>query len=192
MCFFLLAISVNAEEKKPVRLGVMKFLSRAEGVTEKQAEAIGDIFSRMLANSDSMIIVECDRINEIANEHSLTISGLFEDDTVIQLGKLIGCQYMLMNSVTNLERNVKTMDLWIVNEVNQDIVVTIDVRIIDVETSKIIHSLSETGRYSQKGSGFNFYGIQTSKANFSGIEILAIEEAVQRAVFHIYENLAGK
>ncbi|MBR0316841.1 MAG: hypothetical protein IJQ99_08240 [Synergistaceae bacterium] len=193
MMFFVLSISpAHSEEKKPIRLGVMKFLSRAEGVTEKQAEAIGDIFSRMLTNSKSIIIVERDRIDEIANEHQLTKSGRFEDDTVIQLGKLIGCQYMLLGAVTNLERKTKTTDLWLVNETKQDVTATIDVRVVEVETSKIIHSFSESGSSSQKGSGVNFYGFQTNDNDFSGIEIPAITEAVSRAGFHIRETLADE
>ena len=198
ICFviflFLPVSSLKAEENNNnlLRLGVMKFLSRAEGVTDKQAEAIGDIFTRMLANSKAMIIVERDRIDEIANEHKLTQAGRFEDDAVIQLGKLMSCQYMLLGAVTNLERKTRETDLWLISEKHQEVTATIDVRIVDVATSKIILSFSESGSSSQKGSGFNFYGVQSNNNNFSGIEIPAISEAVLRAIFYIREALAGE
>ena len=193
---FLPVSSLKAEENNSnnnlLRLGVMKFFSRAEGVTDKQAEAIGDIFTRMLANSKAMIVVERDRIDEIANEHKLTQAGRFEDDAVIQLGKLMSCQYMLLGAVTNLERKTRETDLWLISEKHQEVTATIDVRIVDVATSKIILSFSESGSSSQKGSGFNFYGVQSNNNNFSGIEIPAISEAVLRAIFHIREALAGE
>ena len=66
------------------RLGVMKFSSRAEGVSDKQAEAIGDMFARMLANSKSIIVVERDRFEDLAKEYKFAQSGRFEDEEVIQ------------------------------------------------------------------------------------------------------------
>ena len=181
-----------ADENKNIRLGVMKFLSRADGVSDKQAEAIGDIFARILANSKALTIVERDRLDEIANEHHLLQEGRFEDDAVIELGKLMSCQYMLLGAVTNLERKTRETDLWLVSEKKQEVFVTLDIRVVDVTTSKIILSFSESGSASQKGSGFNFYGFQTNDQNFTGIEIPAIVEAVSRAGFKIRETYGNE
>ena len=181
-----------ADENKNIRLGVMKFLSRADGVSDKQAEAIGDIFARILANSKALTIVERDRLDEIANEHQLLKEGRFEDDAVIELGKLMSCQYMLLGAVTNLERKTRETDLWLVSEKKQEVFVTLDIRVVDVTTSKIILSFSESGSASQKGSGFNFYGVQTNDNNFTGIEIPAIVEAVSRAGFKIRETYGNE
>ena len=184
----ILSSTSFAEDNKPIRLGVMKFLSRADGVSDKQAEAIGDIFARMLANSKALTVVERDRLDEIANEHQLLKEGRFEDDAVIEVGKLMSCQYMLLGAVTNLERRIRETDLWLVSEKKQEVSTTLDIRVVDVTTSKIILSFSESGNASQKGSGFNFYGFQTNDNNFTGIEIPAIVEAVSRACFKIRET----
>ena len=176
-----------ADENKNIRLGVMRFLSRADGVTDKQAEAIGDIFARILANSKALTVVERDRLDEIANEHQLLKEGRFEDDAVIELGKLMSCQYMLIGAVTALERKTTETDLWLVSEKKQEVSTTLDIRVVDVTTSKIILSFAESGSSSQKGSGFNFYGFQTNDNKFTGIEIPAISEAVSRASFKIRE-----
>ena len=194
---FIFALCVcfhaEAESNPSIRLGVMKFLSRAEGVTEQQAAAIGDIFARVLANSKSLILVERDRIEDIANEHQFAQSGRFEDDEVIELGKLISCKYMLLGAVTNLEKKTSATDIWILSETHQEVSATIDVRIVDVETSKVIMTFSESGSSSRKGEGFNFYGIRTDKGkNFEGIEESAIAEAVLRTSFKIREALAGE
>ena len=181
-----------ANENPNIRLGVMRFLSRAEGVTDKQAEAIGDIFARMLANSKAITVVERDRLDEIANEHQLLKEGRFEDEAVIELGKLMSCQYMLLGAVTNLERRTKETDLWLISEKHQEVFTTLDIRVVDVTTSKIILSFSESGSASQKGSGFNFYGFQTNDNNFTGIEIPAIVEAVSRAGFKIRETYGNE
>ena len=181
------------QENSTVRFGVMKFLSRAEGVTDKQAEAIGDIFARMLANSESIIVVERDRFEDLAKEHQFAKSGRFEDDEVIELGKLISCKYILLGAVTNLIRKTSTTNLWIVSETLQEVTATIDLRVVDVETSKVIYTLSENGSSSEKGSGFNIYGFQLNKnKDFTGLEILAISEATAKSVFKIREEFANE
>ena len=188
----ILSSASCADDNKNIRLGVMKFLSRAEGVSDKQAESIGDVFARMLANSKAITVVERDRLDEIANEHQLLKEGRFEDEAVIELGKLMSCQYMLLGAVTSLERKTREMDLWLISEKQQEVFTTLDIRVVDVTTSKIILSFSESGSASQKGSGFNFYGFQTNDQNFSGIEIPAIVEAVSRAGFKIRETYGNE
>ena len=187
----LAAFTAEASENNSIRLGVMKFLARADGVSEQQAAAIGDIFARILTNSKSLTIVERDRLDEIAREHQLAQSGGFKDND--ELGKLMSCNYMLIGSVTNLERKVSETDLWIVSETHQEISATIDVRVVDVTTSKVIMSFSESGSSSRKGEGFNFYGYKTDKGkSFEGIEESAIAEAVFRTSFKIRDALAGE
>ena len=188
----ILSSASCADDNKNIRLGVMKFLSRAEGVSDKQAESIGDVFARMLANSKAITVVERDRLDEIANEHQLLKEGRFEDEAVIELGKLMSCQYMLLGAVTSLERKTREMDLWLISEKQQEVSTTLDIRVVDVTTSKIILSFSESGSASQKGSGFNFYGFQTNDNNFTGIEIPAIVEAVSRACFKIRETYGNE
>ena len=56
LCLLVLS-AVSAEAaitNGAVRLGVMKFLTRTEGVTEIQAAAVGDVFARMLTSSKTL------------------------------------------------------------------------------------------------------------------------------------------
>lgn len=184
----------EANDKPLMRLGVLKFLSRADGVSEQQAAAIGDIFARFLTNSPSLVIVERDRIDEIAKEHQIAQSGPFKDNDIIQLGKLMTCNYMLTGSVTNLERKVSEVDYYFVVETRHEISATIDVRVIDVETSKVIMAFSENGTSSRKGEGFFLaqLPIKSQKGKvFEGVEESAIAEAAFRATFKIREALVG-
>ena len=176
-----------------VRLGILKFQPKAEGITEIQAASIGDIFTRILAGSKTIIAVERDQLENIANEHKLSMSGLVTDDTAIRLGKILGCNYMLIGSVTRYEHSVSTIDLWMVAKKKERAVVTIDARIVDVETTKVVLSLSETGTNTQKGSVLNFYGLSDKdKMDFKGIEAGAIADAVSRLAFKLRENLTGE
>ena len=182
-----------AETEGPVRLGVMKFTSKSEGITDQQAAAIGDIFTRALANTDAMIIVERERIDDIAKEHHLAQSGLADDNYAVKIGKIISCRYMLMGAVTGLETKTSKFDVYFTSDTSKEVSVTVDVRVVDVETSRIIMTFSEEGRVSRKGKGFNIYGIKIEDGKeFEGIEEAAIAEAVLRASFNVREGLAGE
>ena len=85
LIFFLLSclISFKAEaalSDSPVRLGVMRFVSRASGVSDDQAAAIGDVFARTLTNSKTITVLERDQLDVIASEHQLSTQGLINEE----------------------------------------------------------------------------------------------------------------
>ncbi|MBR0233107.1 MAG: hypothetical protein IJQ47_03580, partial [Synergistaceae bacterium] len=85
-----------------MRIAVMQFDSKTEGVSAKGAASITDILSRTLSNSDKIVIVERNRLEAIKKEHKLNLAGLIDAETAAQIGKLIGCQYVLVGSVTEM------------------------------------------------------------------------------------------
>lgn len=197
VCVLALCLACSGAEAAvvdgSVRLGIVKFQPKAEGITELQAASIGDIFTRILAGSKTIITVERDQFESIASEQKLSMSGLVTDDTAVQLGKILGCNYMLIGSVTRYEHTTSTTDLWMVAKKQEQAVVTIDARIVDVETTKVVLSLSETGKNSQEGSVLNFYGLSDKdKMDFKGIEAGAIADSVSRLAFKLRENLTGE
>ena len=179
----------------PVRLGVMKFLSRTDGISEVQAAAIGDIFTRVLAGSKTITVVERDQLEHIANEHNMNMSGMVTDETAVRLGKIIGCNYMLIGTVTQYEQKMGETDAWLIVWKKYTSSATIDARIVDVETTKVVMSLSETGTNNQKSEEINLphAGINTKDTKaLEGLESGAIADAVSRLAFRIRENFTGE
>ena len=193
VCVLVYFVPLCAEGAEgPVRLGVMRFLSRTDGVSPQQAEAVGDIFTRMLTNSRTIAVIERDQLDAIAAEHKLGLSGVLDARSAVEVGKIVGCQYMLMGSVTNLARKASGVNIWIVGTSNQEASATVDVRVVNVETSEVVLSLSETGTSSQSGSSFSFYGITTTENELSGMEGRAIAATASSLAFKIRENLTGE
>lgn len=101
--------TVSAAESLPalppgvMRVGVINFDSQADGISATEASTLTDLFSRMLSNSDKIAVLERDRLEAIANEHELNLSGVIDSDTAAQIGKLASCQYILLGSVTGIE-----------------------------------------------------------------------------------------
>ena len=184
--------AAHAEEQSKIRLGVMKFLSRTQGVSEQQAEAVGDIFARMLTNSRYISVLERDRLDEIASEHKLGAAGAVDASSAVKIGKIAGCQYMLLGSVTNLSKKGESMNLWLWGTKSEQASATIDIRIVNVETSEVILSLSETGTAAQSGKNLNFYGMSKDEAELIGMEAGAINAATSRLGFKVRETLTGE
>jgi hypothetical protein len=70
-----------------VRVGVMEFLSKASGVTDQQADAIRDIFTRYLANSKSIAVLERERLlSAVGAEVKFGASGLVDPSMAVEIG----------------------------------------------------------------------------------------------------------
>ena len=193
---FALLVCAEADAKVtdgPVRLGVMKFLSRTEGVSETQAAAVGDVFARMLTNSKTITVVERDQLENVAGEIAKAQSGMITDETAVQVGKIAGCNYMLIGAVTRYEHSSSATDLFIWGWRKYSALATIDVRVVDVETTKVALSLSESGTTSQKGTTLNFYGMNDKKnMDFAGLEAGAVADAASRLGFKLREIMTGE
>lgn len=195
LCLIILLMAWQAEASssgKQVRLGVMRFLSRTEGLSADHAAAVGDVFARMLTSSKTISVIERDQLDAIASEHQLVMSGMVTEESAVQIGRIAGCQYMILGAVTNIEKSESSTNVFIFGTSKQSAVATIDVRVVDVETTEVKLSLSETGTSSQKGTSFNFYGLTNDKLSFEGMEAGAIADAASRLSLKVREALTGE
>ena len=99
----LTAISSSFADDR-VRLGIMRFDSKTYDVPDRMASASTDIFGRVLFKSRGIMLVERERLDEVMKELKLGMSGLIDEETAAEIGRLAGCEYMLMGSITNLAR----------------------------------------------------------------------------------------
>ncbi len=183
VCLFSVLFSSYAFASS-VRLGVMRFVSKADGVSSYQAEAAGDVFVRVLANNTNNIsILERDRLDEILAEQNLSMSGYVDANKAVQFGRIAGCQYMLMGSITNLKAKQSSVNLPFAIGIGvreSSATATIDVRIVDVETTEIVGAFSETGSGKQSGASVSVYGADFDSDELSGMEADAIAKATEK------------
>ena len=190
----MLVVSASAEESRPIRIGVMRFLARTDGISADHAAAIGDIFARVLTSSKTITVIERDQLDNIASEHKLSASGMFTDETAIKIGKIAGCQYMLLGAVTEYHTRASQTDIWLVKKKQHEARVTIDVRVVNVETTEVIMSMAETGEASHKQTQgqMPWIGAVTRDADISGVEAEAISDASSRLSYKLREALTGE
>ena len=179
-----------------IRLGIMSFTSKTYDLPNSKAAAISDFFGRLLFKADDIMLVERERLDDIAQELRLGMSGLVDPKTAAEIGKIAGAEYMLLGSVTNLERkrSAGTIPLWYVAvSVNEETVkVDLDIRVVKVETGEIVYADAASGTAKQSSTGLAtaYFGIANSE--FDGIEGNAIFNATAQLAPKIQTAMTGR
>ena len=104
VCLSMLAVvwaPVTSAANKP-RIAVLEFQNKADNQWwwHGGAEAAQDVFVTELVKSGKFTVIERERINAIMQEKGLAQSGDVSQATAMQIGKLLGVQYMLTGAVT--------------------------------------------------------------------------------------------
>jgi curli biogenesis system outer membrane secretion channel CsgG/TolA-binding protein len=198
--FFILTIWGTAAlaADDVVRVGVMEFVSKADGVTDQQADAVRDLFTRYLTNAKTIAVIERERLLSIGQEVKIGSSGLVDPSMAVEIGRQAGCQYMLFGSVTELSEKASAGAIPIFGNVGgiavgaHEAKATIDMRVVDVTTGETVLSLSEEGTSKESSSGLvTSYGSMV-ETSFGGVKASAIEAAVVRLGNKVLEEVGGE
>ena len=202
LCSLLMVMLVAgcAFGNEPVRLGIMNFTSKAYGVPDGMAAVIGDFFGSILFKSKGIQLVERERLEEIGSEIRMGMSGIVSDNMAAKVGKLAGCQYMLMGSITNLAKGASGAALpgfgvplfGGIAVSKEKVKAALDVRVIEVETGKIVFADGAEGEASKSDTGVDIYGVDFVNSGFGGIENTAIAQAAAKLSPQIEEAITGE
>ena len=195
-----------------IRVGVLRFESKAEGISQYNAESITDELTRMLTSSYSIAIIDRSEIEAIAREHRMNLAGLIDSRTAAKLGHAAGIQYLITGAITNFgvtEEITKTdtTGLWELIggkntakhlgsqsvEKKEVAEVTLDVRIIDVNTHEVVLSMAETGnatRTTKVTAGNDNSG--SANSQIVSLRDAAVSDAVAKIGQRIKEAVAGE
>ena len=187
LCLFAFSSEqANAAGNDVIRLGIMPFYPKASKVSEDLVNFIPDVFTRMLAESPSIAVIERESLEAVAREQKLSLSGLIDVRTAVKIGHLAGCQYMLLGAVTNYSSTLENQFVLLSATSKKEI--TIDIRLVDVNTGEVTLAMSETGT-SERDSGL--LNIVSGTLKGGGNEE-AVEGAVSKLGSKIREVVAGE
>ncbi|MDH5721079.1 MAG: CsgG/HfaB family protein [Spirochaetia bacterium] len=106
------------------KLGVIPFVNNSENAKKHSvAELITALVTVELQNSTIFSLIERESLEEIIKEHELNQSGLVNDESLPDIGKIESIEVLITGSVA---------------ETSDDFIIT--ARIINIETSKIVAS----------------------------------------------------
>ena len=117
------------------RVAVMDFTSFMMGQAGSQVN-LGKAISAMLVTEfsgrEGIQVIERAELNAMIEEQDLTLLGRVQESQAIELGKMLGVQYILLGQVTSIVDNLR-----------------MDIRAVDVETSEILTVLKKSDKTSE-------------------------------------------
>jgi len=107
------------------RIAILDF--EGEGVSQNQKKSFTDMFRNALLGYPQFEVMEREKFEAIMEEQQMQLSGLCDEDCIVEVGQVAGVQFMVSGDITDVGDNT--------------LVVT--ARIIDVETSKVMAGQSK-------------------------------------------------
>ena len=201
VCFcFLLFIAFPSHAAEQIRLGIMPFASRTSEISSSQASQVTSSITRNLNASPKISIIERERLRVIAREIGLDVNTT-NQDSAMKIGELAGCQYILLGSITQLTQRYLSskqsyqflLDTYYGNtNENQESTATLEARVIDVATGRVVLSFSQSGSATisdvRKATIFSASG----KYSKNELALRALEAASSRLGDKVREAIAGE
>jgi len=85
------------------------------------AESLVEMLTTALAGTDRFTLIERRQLSKVFEEQKLSLTGLIRNDTACRIGKMLGAKAVVLGSLSRTGEEVQ-----------------VDVRLVDVETSKIL------------------------------------------------------
>lgn len=131
---------VFGKEKKKMVIAVLDFVipeSKAKLIDMNPAQRL----VTMLGKTKKFDIIERSDIQKLLNEQALGQTGLIDENTAAKLGRMLGANAVVLGQVSSLSQK----PTYFPTNARFETLASIDIRIVDVSTGKIIYSETAEG-----------------------------------------------
>lgn len=194
--FVMVSLSSSAFAEEKPRIGVLRFTNSANaswwhGGTGSELQ---DMLIAELAATESFSILERKELDSVISELKLGESGLVDQRTKRELGKLKGAKYLIAGTVSSFEQNTSGSDAGVsfmgfnVGGKKESAYIAVDVKLIDVETGEIVES--KTIEANSSGGGLRVSGSVLGMSGGLGKqEKTPTGKAIRACVVHVADYL---
>lgn len=164
MCLMMLCTTSNcfAGLHDYPTIAVMPYANRAAVSSQIQlsdAGLVSEFVIEELLDTGRFDVVEREEIAAVAREQKLSLTGLFDASTAVQMGGLVGAKYLVIGSVTGLSTKTSGLSynnssLGKVAGTQNTVIANVTARIIDVETGRIVLAAHGTGESASANAEF--------------------------------------
>ena len=135
-------------------IAILPFVNKAaisEGIQFSDASVTSEFMIEKLLESDRFYnILERENMSAIINEHTFNMNIMVDPLSAVQIGKILGVQYLVAGSITGLSTknsgvDVKGGNLAGAGFQKNTVIANVSARFIDVETGRIVLAASGTG-----------------------------------------------
>lgn len=136
------------------RIAVKPFEYKAAKGAGDVGSGLSDMLADSLFNTNRFILVERERLQDVIEEQDLADTGRFRTETTVPKGELEGAELLIRGSVTQFEPNCRGGSLLLIS--GKQACVSINLRIVDARTGRIVNSTTVDGTSGTGGVGLIF------------------------------------
>ena len=191
------ALSVDKTEKVESRytgpkrrIGVVEFENKSAYGQGRLGTAASDILVTELVKSGKFIVVERDRLSKVMEEQKFQSQGMTDPQTVAKIGQVMGLEAIVVGAVSQFGVKKEGSDYLLTQSKRQVADVTVDIRLIDVQSGQVI--LADSGKGMAKNSKGSFLGMGTKGGYDETLEGEALRAALVQFVTNIASQLNKK
>jgi TolB-like protein len=126
---------VSAQDTSVPTIAVMDFngfMLGDGGNSVNLGKAVSAMLVTEFSGREGIAVVERQALNDLLQEQRLALSGRVDESSAVEIGKLLGAQYMFYGQVASIANNLR-----------------IDIRAVDVETSEIVSVMKKMDQTSE-------------------------------------------
>ena len=143
---FLPSTVKAADVRSYPTVAVMQFGNKAitsQGLRRYDFDSASEYAIYQLLASGWFDLVDYEQLSNIAKMHAINMSGLVDQSTAVQLGKVAGAQFMIVGNVTGLTSKESGLDYQHGRSGGlgvdvRTVIANVAIRIVDIETGRIV------------------------------------------------------
>jgi len=170
------------------RIAVKAFEFKAARGSRDVGRGMSDMLADALVNSNRFIVLEREHIQEVIEEQDFGASGRVKRETAAPIGELEGAQLLIRGSITEFEPKCKGGAVIIVAA--QQACVTVNLRIIDARTGRVVNATTVEGRSGTVGGGLVF-ATGTLPVGLGGWKKTPMESAIRNCIETAVQHIAN-
>jgi len=137
------------------RIAVKAFEFKAARGSREIGRGMSDMLADSLFNTNRFIVLEREHINEVIEEQDFGASGRVKKETAAPIGEIEGAELIIRGAVTEFEPECKGGAALFIIAAKQACV-TVNLRIIDAKTGRVVNATTVEGRSGTVGGGLVF------------------------------------
>lgn len=168
------------------RIGVVNFENKAPYAQARIVNTATDILITELVKSGKFIVVERDKMDKILEEQKLGQSGAIDPNTAAKVGKILGLNAIVTGSISQFGVKSEGKDFLISQSKAQTVECTVDIRVVDTETGRVL--LADSG----KGVAIKKTGKLLGMGNQSKYDETLEGESLRAAIVKFTDNIISQ
>ena len=164
------------------------FEFKAARGSREVGRGMSDMLSDALFNTNRFIVLEREHIKEVIQEQDFGASGRVKRETAAPIGELEGAQLIIRGSVTEFEPRCKGGAALIIAA--QQACVTVNLRIVDAKTGRVVNATTVEGRSGSVGGGLVF-ATGSLPVGLGGWAKTPMESAIRNCIETAVQHIAN-